>query len=151
MSTLKWQVDRVGAPLTVMTTELNSLGNGSGVISSVVGGNGIITNAAEMDLYADFALTMQFGAVPTAGYPVELFIVRSLDGITFDDTSSAPPAKAYGDTFPVRAVTTVQTIIIPMVELPPANFKVYIRNSSGQAMVAANNVLKMLPYKRQVV
>ena len=139
---LKWLADRVGNPVSVLTTELDSLPNNGSVLS------GVIENSVTQDLYGDFELTVQFAAAPAAGYVVELYIVRTVDGVNFDDTSGGPPMNAYADVFPLRASASKLVYVIPMIELPPQNFKVYIKNSSGQAMVATNNTLKMFGYKR---
>lgn len=146
MSALKWLADRVGNPVTVLSTEMNGLVNSGTVIS------GVVENAATLDLYGDFALTMTFGSAPTAGLAIEFYIVRTVDGTTYDDTSGgAPPMNGFGDVFPVRSTAAVQTIIIPQIELPPTSFKVLLRNSSGQSMAATGNTLTMFGYKRAVV
>lgn len=146
MSALKWLADRAGNPITILSTELDGVPNGGTVLS------GPIENSVSQDLYADFALTVGFQSAPSFGYGIELYIVRSLDGVVFDDTTgNAPPMAGYGDIFPVRSQMNSQTIIVPMIELPPTTFKILIKNNTGQAMALTNNVLKGFFYKRAVV
>ena len=78
MSALKWLADRAGNPITILSTELDGVPNGGTVLS------GPIENSVSQDLYADFALTVGFQSAPSFGYGIELYIVRSLDGVVFD-------------------------------------------------------------------
>ena len=147
MSVLKWYADRVGNPMTLFANSaLAGLTDGTSVLSAA------ITNNTEADLYADFFLTVGFVSAPTFGYAVELYIVGSDGNNVYDDTTGPnPPMNGYGDTFPVRAQTAVQTIRIPMIELPPRDFKVLLRNKTGQTFAATGNLLTGFFYKRQVV
>jgi hypothetical protein len=142
MTALKWLRDRTTNPVTILSTELNGLANNGTVLS------GVVENSATLDLYGDFALTMQFGVAPSLGFAIELYIVRSVDGVLYDDTSSGPPLNGFGDIWPCRNTTNQQTIVLATLELPPTDFKVYVRNSSGQTMAATGNLLKMNGYKR---
>ena len=142
---LQWLADRATNPVAILGAELNSLANNGTVLS------GVVENGVTKDLYGDFYLTVKFAAAPANGMAVELYLVRSADGVTFDDTSSGPPTNGFGDIWTVRNdAAAFHTFCIPMLELPPGDFKVYLRNSAGQAMVAAGNSLKMFGYKRAV-
>ncbi len=141
---------------TLMTTELNSLANGSGAIASAGYDNG-----ANLYLYGWFELSVTFGTAPTANSTVSLYLVPAPDGTNYDDaiTGASPFASPdmYVGAFVLRAVTTAQKISLgksgPMglIALPPVPFKAYLINNSGQAFPASGSTLKMVPYRIQSV
>ena len=66
---------------------LKNLTSGSTKLGSEVDGE---TNLV---VYADFELQVRFQVAPTAGRPVELYIVHALDGTNYEDGSdSVTPA-----------------------------------------------------------
>ena len=150
MADVKYKLStRAGNPITVLSTELNAMANGGGALSAT------IDNAADLDLYMDLELTVTFAAPPTANTLVEAYIVRSVDGTTFEDATAgaAPvvPGNGYAGGFVLRAVTTAQRLVIPMVQVPPRDFLVQLVNRSGQAFPAVGSVCRALFYKEQVV
>lgn len=143
------------AIVLLMTTELNSLANGSGALGAEY------DNATNLYLYGLFELNVTFGSNPTAGNLVNLYLIPAPDGTNYDDavTGASPnaPSTMYVGGFPVRAVTTEQKIplggpgIPNLVPLPPTKFKAFLINNSGQAFPASGSTLKMVPYRLQVV
>jgi len=153
MATTKFEA---GSIQTLMTTELNSLANGSGAIASAGYDNGASGN---LYMYGLFEINVTFGTNPTAGNLLNLYIIPAPDGTNYDDAptgaSPAVPATHYVGGFPVRAVTSAQKIALGLsgyfglVMLPPVPFKGYILNNSGQAFPASGSTLKMTPYRLQ--
>lgn len=147
MADAKWTTP--ASSETWMTTELNSLANAAGAISSAIDAD------AYGQLYADVELYVTFGTNPTANTLVEMYFVRQIDGTNYEDNttgaSGVPPANGFAGAFPVRAVTTAQRIILPKVELPPLDFKVYLLNRTGQSMAASGNTLTARRYTEQSV
>jgi hypothetical protein len=146
MASVTWAASSRGTnPVSVLSTALNALANGAGVLS------GVISNTTERDLFADFELFVGFASAPTALTIVELYIVPTVDGANYDDTTgTVPPTNGWGDVFPVRAQTAGHYLIVRGMELPPQDFKVFLRNSTGQAFAATLNTLKAYCYKRAV-
>lgn len=134
-----------------MTTELNSLANGSGAVASTP-----YDNASNLALWASFELNVTYGTNPTAGSLVSLYLVPSADGTNYADaTTGASPLVSpayYVGGFWLRAVTTAQRVGLAsagpggLVALPGLKFKCYVINSSGQAMAASGNTVSMVTY-----
>lgn len=141
-----------GSLQSLMTTELNSLASTQGAIASSAYDN---SAAGNQFFWADFELVVTYGTAPTAGGTVDLYLLETVDGTNYGDgTSGASPVTVsthYVGSFPLRAVTSAQRIIIRGVPLSPVAFKAQLINNGGQAMTASGNTLKMLPYREQGV
>ncbi len=122
-----------------MTTELNALANGSAIIGAA------IDNTTNLDLWADFQLNVDFVSAPTAGTSVDLYLIPSLDGTNYAD-SSAVLAPYYVGSFPMCAVTSAQIAMVRRVPLGPGKFKPYVYNGSGQAFPATGSTVQYRSY-----
>jgi hypothetical protein len=147
MSTIQLAVYR--GISTVMSTELNALAASTGkAISSA------ISNATNLDLFDDLELTVTFASAPVVGTVVELYLLPSLDaGTTYADGSTTvlPQASLFVGGFAVRAVATLQRMILRGVALPPGSFKYLVQNTTGQAFPATGSTLERNPYQLQSV
>lgn len=114
-----------------------------------------VNNATNRNMYADFELLCKFQAAPTVGGYVALYLIQALDGTNYADgnDSIAPPATALVGTFPVRAVTDAQRVVVRHALLPATKFKPLVINKSGQAMtnVDGENVLTLRTYNEEIV
>lgn len=148
MADLKW---KDGSIATVFTTELNSLADGSRVLSSA------IDNDAGLDLYADFELVVQYtSSAPAAGViAAELFLLPTVDGTNYPEggTSLDPQQALKVGTFESRNGSTSATerLVVSGVSLPPRDFKILLKNISGKTLASSGNTLKIRPYKSQSV
>lgn len=142
---VKWSA--LGTSTTAMSTELNSLANGSRAIASSA-----VDNDAARNMYADFELYVTYGVAPSAGGRVDLYLVQTLDGTNYADGSAsvAPPMTSFAGSFPLRAVTTAQRIVLRHVLLPATDYKPLLDNQAGQAMAASGNTLKYRAYNAEV-
>lgn len=150
MSEIKWLLStRSGNPISAMTTELNSLASTGSALSSA------IDNDTDGDIYMDVELSITYGTNPTAGSLIELYVVRSLDGSTFEDgstTGPVVPANGLVGSFVLRATTSTQVMIIPGVAVPPKEFKLMVvAKTTGQTAASSGNTLRALFYKEQLV
>ena len=150
MAAEKWLPStRSGNPISILTTELNSLGSTGSAISSA------IDNDADRDTLADFELLITYGTNPTAGTIIEVYIIRTVDGTNYEDGSTTGPilpASGFVGGFVLRAVTTAQRMIIPGVPIPPRDFKVIVvARTTGQTAAASGNTLVGYFYGRQSV
>lgn len=135
--------------VSVMTTELNSLANNARAISGAMGADGTAAH-----LLGDFELVVTFGTNPTAETTIDLYLVRAADGTNYEDgdASLRPNPNAFVGSFPLRAVTTAQRMVLRDVPLPPGLWKAVIHNNgTGQSFASSGNTLKVRPHNRQVV
>lgn len=121
---------------SALTTELNSLANGSASAASSA-----IDNSSNLDLYHDLTLTIAAqGSARSAGATVSVYLVMALDGTNYDDVN-ATTAELVA-VFPLDAVTTARQSTRRDVPVPPGLFKYFVVNSTGQAFAASGNVLE---------
>ena len=135
-----------GTIASVLTTELNSMANNALVLSAA-------TSLSETGyLECDVEIVATFGVAPTAGTGFSIWFLRIIDGTNYEDggTSVTPP-RAPDLVIPVRAVTTVQRVIV-CAYTPPGDFKILIKNDgTGQAIASSGNTLKLIPRTYTIV
>ena len=139
MATEKW----AGAPTSrgsVLSTELNSLSNGS-----YTAAGSAIDNSANLDVYGWVELAVTFGSAPSAGGYVNVYAVQALDGTNYEDGggSVAPGKHLLVATIPVRAVTTAQRVRSRRFTLDPAKTKYVLEDQTGQAFPASGSTLTL--------
>ncbi len=150
--TTKWIVSTraTNGLVTALSTELNSLASAAAALASAA-----IQNQTNLDFYADATLTVTYGVAPRGTAPVvELWMARSADNSVFEDASATGPIlpqNGFIGVFPLRAVTTAQVITIPLIMLPPGDFKLLVVNKGGQAMAASGNTVVLKTYGDQAV
>lgn len=144
MSFVKWSA--LGTLTTALSTELDALASNARAIS------GAIANATDKNRWAEFELNATFAVAPTAGGFCSLYAIPALDGTNYSDgdASIQPPETMLVGVFPVRAVTSAQRVHLRAIALPPTNFKLVLRNESGQAMTASGHTLKYRTYNEEV-
>ncbi len=124
---------RSGNPVTLMTTELNSLAS-TGTATSAA-----IDNDADHDMLMDLELLITYGTNPTANTVIEVSIVRTVDGTNYEQT---PPLGGIVGAWTLKATTSAQRIIIPGVVVPPRDFKLYVEaKTTGQTAAASGNTV----------
>lgn len=145
MAEIRWNVQ--DAPVNILTTELNALGDGANKISAALSND----DTAELDLYADFELYIGTTTAKDANAYVELYILTEMDGTNYvyGDDSIDPPATALVGIFRFPATVTACRDTLRGVVLPPTNFKVLLINETGQAFTATGNILSYARYNMQ--
>ncbi len=148
MADTTWDLSGRGTnPATVLDTGLNSLASGSGALSAAISNDG----SGEFDLFADAELVVTYGTNPTDGNPVELWLVRQVDGTNYEDAAGGAtpvyPRNGLVGIFSLQASTSGQRIVIPQIVIPPGDFKLLLVNKAGQTMAASGNTLKLLFYR----
>src|SRR5215471_14506151 len=127
---------------TLLSTELNSLGAGSG---SALGTE--YDNSTNLFIYALFELVATYGTAPTADTTVDLYLCPAPDGTNYDNGSATvQPANHAVGGFTLRNVTTAQKYSLWGIVLPPTKFKLHVLNNTDQGMAASGNTVKMIPY-----
>lgn len=126
-----------------LTTELNSLANGSRKLGAALDTAQATHMAVELDLAAQ-------GSARSAGAQCEIYLLKSLDGGTdydYGSDSLDPPLTTLVAVLPLDAATTarVVTAMFPLPgDLPYA--KLLLKNSTGQAFAASASTLKYALY-----
>jgi hypothetical protein len=120
---------------TALSTDLNSLANNTASAASAA-----IDNTTALELYADWELVLDTTSSRTAGCVVSLYITVALDGTNYSDTSSSS-AELLG-VFTLATGTGASRVVIRDTPIPPGLFKVFVVNSSTQALNATGNTVK---------
>lgn len=138
MATIKHEAKATAE--TVMSTELNGLANGSRAISS-----GAVSNdaAGELYLYGDFRLYLpdQPGA-RSAGAAVILWILPEVNNVyPYGSATLEPQASLIMGSFSFDAASNYRDAVLRDIPLPPSDFRILVKNKTGQAFAATLNVL----------
>lgn len=121
---------------TALSTEMNSLANGSASSASSA-----IDNTTNLDLFMDVELVIATqGSARSAGAVVELYLTTSLDATNYDDATRGVAELVA--VFPLDAATTARRRTVRDVPIPPANFKLFAHNATGQAMASSGNTVR---------
>jgi hypothetical protein len=127
--------------VSLLTTELNSLGNGS-----LSAAGSAVDNDADHDQLCDLELAVTFGSAATANAVVSVWFLGTVDGTNFEDgSSSVQPNRPPDAVFVCRAVTA-HRVMFYGARVPPRDFKPLLLNSSGQAFPASGSTLKAFFY-----
>jgi hypothetical protein len=118
----------------IITTELNSLANGSE--------SALITydNSTDKELYA--AVTILLGSLAAVAGGSLNFHVYMSDGTNVADKSGG------GDVYPMPILsgTSAKVIIIPMVRLYPFSLRFSVTNNAGVSFASSNNGIYLRTY-----
>ena len=132
---------------TVMSADLNALGNGSSVLSTTV-----VDNSTNLDLVNNWELVITSTSSMTANTVMSMWLVVSIDGTNYAEGTSAnaaQPSMWWGDFEIPRAANSFRLALVggkscPLF-LPPLKFKPLIKNGSGQALLSVNT-LKLITH-----
>lgn len=145
----------IPSPLTVLSTELNSLANAATALSSVGGSSGVFSNTNTGQGMVGFA-QLNLGAVASAlaaGACLSAWFLESLDGgSTFENTvSGAALARAPDIIIPLPATTITAgwKYNSQPIRIPAVPFMLWVQNNSGQTWASSSNTLKLAPYAMQ--
>lgn len=144
-----------GTTVTVLSSELASLANGSLCGVSGSGSGVVLDNTTSHNLYADFELiTGALGGAPTVNNVFALYMSTSLDGTNYENTMAAgantPDAGHLVGNFVVQsAVTTSQRLHIIGVKLTPGKHQFQLLNNSGVALPSSGASVVAYPYAMQ--
>lgn len=138
----KW--GNLASVVTLLTTELNALGNGSASAASSA-----IANQTNLDVYADVELVLA-SLSPAAPNYLTLYILEAIDGTNYPSATGSvlrnQPSQILC-TFPIdTTAATAQRVVVRNVVLPPGTFKVVLDNQAGVALGATGNTVKMITY-----
>ena len=132
---------------TALTTDLNSLANGSYSAASAAIDN-------ETDLYTHLDLEVYLGSLTPTGTPtVSAYLVPSVDGTNYTDGggATAPPIETLIAVLSLSTSTGAKYRSATNIPIPPLKFKLILLNSSGVALASSGNTLKYRRHNGQAV
>lgn len=128
--------DAYSSEQSFLTTELNSLGNGSNSSASSA-----YDNATNKYLFLDLKLNIAAqGSARSTGAVVSVYMVAATDGTNYDDVNETTAELVA--VFPLDAATTARQRTVRDIPIPPASFKLFARNGTGQAFAASASTVK---------
>lgn len=134
-----------GTAATVLTTELNSLTNGSVCSLSSSQDN---DTAGTRDLYAQAEIYIAAqGTNRGAGAHVALYLVPESDGTNYGATTDECLDNYFAGSASLDdAALAARYLIIDRVRLPVGDFKVALKNNTGQTLASSGNTVKLRSY-----
>jgi len=138
MATAKWATPSA-AGSNIASTTLDSLSNGS--TSAFV----TYDNSANLDLYANVLVNL--GSIAAAAGASLTLRVYSCQGSDVPDNSGLG-----GDTYTEALLvsTSAKVVVFRLVRLYPESLRLQILNSSGVALAASGNSIKVRPFNESV-
>ena|SRR5215210_555010 len=139
----KWKAgtNAAGSPLSVLSTELNTLG-----IATMSAASPAIDNDTELDLYADIELSLA-SLNPTLVGRVDLYILCSIDGTNYPVATAAALRNQQTQllcSISLDDASAAQRVVIRNILLPPCKFKICLDNQLDVAFASSGNTLKLI-------
>lgn len=124
---------------TVLTTELNSLGNGSYSAAGTA-----IDNSANLDQWGCLEVNLA-SLNPTSGAYLQLFLIQAPDGTNYEDAPSStnPGYHASVCVLSIPTGAATKRAISPWFRLPPCKVKFVLLNGSGVSLGASGNTVTL--------
>ena len=146
MAVIKW--GDYGSAESILTTELNALGDGANAITAVPISNDAV---AELDVYSDWILYLSTqAAARDVGAFVSLYLLPKVNsqypygGLTLD-----PAGNLLVGAFQFDETVTARYAVVRGVVLPPSDFYALVTNETGQVLAATLNTLYMSRYNME--
>jgi hypothetical protein len=142
------QWEAVVAEGTVLTTELNSLANGSRTAKGTEFDN---TPSGNNATHCQVELAWTPGSAPSAGGYVALYAIPALDGTNYadGDASNAPSATTWRCNIDVRAEAEAQVLASPVFPLGPHKYKFILENKTGVSFPASGSTLELFTMRQE--
>jgi hypothetical protein len=129
------------AALSSQTTVLtpNSLGTGAMVLSSAV------DNRTNKHTHLQFEMYIGVGSAPNAGTQWKLWILPTQDDTNYSEGSaSEEPMTLPAYVFTTYGDNSQHYHVSEFVEIPPQQFKILLKNDSGQTTASSGNTVKIV-------
>lgn len=130
------------AAATILSTELNSLSDGS-----VTALSSEIDNGTNLDMVGDFVADIASTTISSTSAYCVLYIVPSVDGTNYPDWTSGAKGN-YHDQYAVGTIrfknvsSTTARAVVSRIDIPPGKFKIAVGNATGASLPASGNTLK---------
>lgn len=141
-NTLKWVAPESIA--SALTTELNSLTNGSLTAASAAIDN-------ETDLYEYIEVELALASLNPTGSPyLLLYLNKSVDGTNYEDLNTTMAHEVIA-TLPVATGSATKRVCVANILIPPCKFKLAIQNQTNVTLASSGSTLKYRRYNEQAV
>lgn len=138
------------AAVTVLTTEMNGITNGSVSALSATQDNttaGLRFPLAQVEINLAAQSTNR-----VAGAYVAVYFIPELDGTNFGTTTGECLDNYFVGSASVNsAALAAVTMILDHIRVPIGNYKVAVKNGTGQAFAATGNTVKLRTYTNEDV
>lgn len=149
-TTFKWATPE--SIQSYLSTDLNSLANSTSDTTGFSASGAEIDNLTDLYLYINLELVIAAqGSARASGAAVEVWMERKLDGSTYGDRANAAFVQDLLGVFQLDAATTARRLTLVNLPIPPVPFKLYGRNTTGQAFASSGNTLKYRRHNGQGV
>lgn len=131
---------------TVLTTEMNSLANGSRTAAGTE-----IDNSTNLDQYCCLEIYLA-SLTPTSGGYLQVHLVSAPGGTNYSegDGSTDPGNDRLVAVLPLRAATGTVRKVTGLIPIPPAKIKFLLTNNSGAALASSGNTVTMYTVNDEV-
>lgn len=124
MATVNWTVKTgrtTGIAAQAVAAGANYLGNS-------------IDNASNKDRFCDISISSTFGTAPTADKTIELYVLYSDDGTSYElGDASTDPKKTPVAVQSVAAIQSEQIAVFAGLQLAPRPFKILVKSEADQS------------------
>lgn len=135
---------------TVLSTQLNSLGNGSfSALGAEVDNVSALATDTDEFRYAVAQLDVTFGSAPTDRSVAVLYLVPAYDGTNYAYATQPSQQMQVGE-FQFDDTTNQQRVVTAPFIVPPFKFKFVLENRSGQSFPASGSTVKLGTFNRVV-
>ena len=130
-----------GSAANLLSTEMNSLADGSLVISTSE-----FDNSSNLDLLCDVEFNLASIDLSAQTSPaVYIWFINNLSGQE-NGGAGVTPARAPDVIIPLRAVSAAQVVSIAGLPCPNISFDTVIKNNTGVAFASSGTTLKIETY-----
>ena len=93
-----------------------------------------IDNATNKDRFCDIAISSTFGTAPTADKTIELYLLYSDDGTSYElGDASTDPKKSPAAVQALAAIVSEQIAVFAGFQLAPRPFKILVKSEADQS------------------
>lgn len=139
----RWSVP--AASTTMLSTGLDSLASSAtaGKLSTAILRNDLLGHR-----FAAIELVLAYASAPTAGTPFSVYLLKSLDGTTYDsgtDSVLPHPHNLVG-TLALQNSTTTNKAVFENIPIGPWRYKLLALNTGAQALASSGSTIKVVTY-----
>lgn len=134
---------------TALSTELNSLADGAACSASSAFDNDSASQRwpeAMVEIY----IAAQ-GTNRSSGASVSLYVIPTTDGTNYGDVTDECLNNYRVDSYSLDDGATAARYIVGRILLPPTDYKVVLKNNTGQAFAATGNTVKFREFTAEDV
>jgi hypothetical protein len=136
--------------VTVLSTELNSITNGS--ISTLSASQDNTTAGTRYPIAQVEIYIAAQGTNRAAGAYVSLYFIPELDGTNYGNTTDECLDNYFvGSASMDDAALAARYLILDRVRVPVGNYKVALKNGTGQSLATSGNTVKLRTYSNEDV